>query len=305
MSLTMPSRRSKITKSMIRLFHPRIFSYKTSAIPSYRRRFNRAIKLSAPVPRNTSVTKDRIDGVPIEWVVVPESTAKTVIYIHGGGFVLGSPRTGRGLIANIVKTSHTKALAIDYSLAPEHPYPVALDEIEKVWLKFLNNSALDPKTIAMVGDSAGATLALTSVLRLRDRKLPIPGCIVLISPVLDTSMSGTTFTTNNHKDPLLTNRTLKFLRDSYLQGAPLNDPYVSALIADLRGLPPILVHVGSEEILLGDSKQLVEKAKSYDVPTELFVGEGMWHNWHMFSHLPEAKSALGAIGDFISRNTSY
>lgn len=299
----MPSRRSKIVKTSVKIFHPRAKSHELSNVDTYRRRFNRAMILNSPVPKGTKVEKSKLAGVKVEWISTLQSTDKIIFYLHGGGFIFGSPRTHRGLIANIARASHTRALAIDYSLAPENPYPKALDEIENVWLSLLQDSNFNPKQIAIVGDSAGAHLALVTALRLRDKHLPMPSCLVLLSPALDTSLSGKTMKLNAKKDPLLSEERILFLLESYAQGASLNDPYISPLISSFKNIPPILVHVGTEEVLLSDSQTLAEKARADGGKVELYVGEGMWHNWHMFSYLPEAKSALQDIGKFIQENT--
>jgi acetyl esterase/lipase len=260
--------------------------------------------LSTRVPDNTTTKRTTVGGIKAEWVSVPESTDKIFVYVHGGGFIMGSPRTHRGLIANLAKSIKAKALVIDYGLAPEHPYPDALDEIEKAWLALIKDRGLNPENIAMIADSAGGNLALASVLRLRDKKLPLPACIALISPTLDMTLSGETFITHESRDPLLNKKMFIFLRDSYLQGAPQDIPYTSPLFANLKGLPPLLLHVGSEEILLAEGREMIEKAQKAGVDAQLFVGEGMWHFWHGFAHLPEAKQAISDIGKFVNKYTS-
>lgn len=220
-----------------------------------------------------------------------------LLYLHGGAYVLGGLGSHAKLAGQIAHSADATAYFCDYRLAPEHPYPAALDDALAAYRWMLNQGF---KRIALVGDSAGAGLALATALAIREAKLPSPSALVLLSPFVDLSLGGESHRTHKKRDPMLRAAWLKFGAQSYAQGEPNNAPSVSPLFGDLHGLPPMLIHVGSEEILLSDSEHLAGRAKKAGVKVRLKVFEGLWHDFHAHARaLPESDQALAEIGVFL------
>jgi len=278
-------------------------TYNRKRTSQHRSDFERDMALLFPTFYKHTITYTRVDGVKVAHITVPESTDRTIIYLHGGGFVFGSSKTHKDFMVRLAKLCKAKVVAIDYSLAPESPYPKALNEIQKVWAK-LPSMGVDLAKTALIGDSAGANLAIASSLILRDKKRSQPACLVLLSPPLDATFSGKSYTKNRSKDIVLTRATLDFFTDSYAEGQPKTDPLLSPVFAKTHNLPPTLIHVGSDELLLSESKQFYKKLLHDGNGVTLYVAPGMWHGWHFFARIvPEAKTALRMISDFVTSKT--
>ena len=228
------------------------------------------------------------------------SPDRAVLYLHGGAFVLGGLGSHAKLAGQIAHAGGATAYFCDYRLAPEHPYPAALDDALAACRWLLDQGM---KNIALAGDSAGGGLALAAALAIRDAKLPMPCALVLLSPFVDLALSGESHHTHKARDPMLRRAWLEFGAQCYAKGEPNNSPLISPLFGDLRGLPPILTHVGSEEILLSDSQRLAERTLAAGVKTQLKVFEGMWHDFHAHAGaLPESAQALEEVGEFLKQH---
>jgi acetyl esterase/lipase len=241
-------------------------------------------------------------GVPAEWTAAPGArTDRTLVYLHGGGYCLGSVATHRSLVARLSRAARVRVLSVDYRLAPEHPHPAAVEDAVAA-LRFAYASGLDPARVAVGGDSAGGGLAVAALLALRDRGLPLPAAGVCISPWTDLSASGASVRTRADLDPLVDADDLACLAAAYLGGRDPRAPLASPLFADLRGLPPLLVHVGTAEILLDDATRLAENARDAGVDVELEVWDDMIHVWHAFADLlPEGVQAIEGIATFLEK----
>jgi len=239
------------------------------------------------------------NGVPAEWII-PQglSTERVILYIHGGSFNSGSIISHRPLAANIAIACQARALIIDYRLAPEFPYPAALQDSLSAYEWLLANG-IPANQIAVMGDSAGGTLTLALLIQLREQGKPLPALAACLSPGTDFSMWGESWRFNKGKDFMLDQRNIQKSIDIYLRDVDRRSPLVSPVYGDLQGLPPILLQVGSDEVLLTDATRFVEKAKAAGVPATLEVWEGMQHVWqYTASFLPEARSAIHNIGAF-------
>jgi epsilon-lactone hydrolase len=238
------------------------------------------------------------DGVPCEWIVPAERTSEPVILnIHGGGWVLGLYNNHRWKAAYLGKAAGCRVLAVDYRLAPEHPFPAALEDCVTAY-RWLLNSGVSPGQIVIAGDSAGGNLTLSTALTLRDAGDPLPAALVCISPMTDLACTGETYWKN--KDPMLAPRLALDLAQHYAGNTPLDTALLSPHYANLRGLPPLLIHAGEDEILLSDANRMAANARAAGVDTRLEVWPGMWHVWHIFTpFLPEAREAVEDIGNFI------
>ena len=240
--------------------------------------------------------------VRAEWIT-PQgiSIERVILSIHGGSFNSGSINSHRSLAANIAIACKARALIIDYRLAPEFPYPAAFEDSLATYEWLLTNG-IPAEQIAVMGDSAGGTLTLALLLEQRSQGKPLPAMAVCLSPATDMTMSGESWVRNQKKDFMLDLRNIRTSGEIYLRGADLHSPLVSPLYADLYGLPPILIQVGSDEVLLSDATQFVEKAKKAGVSATLEVWDGMQHVWqYTASFVPEARQAIRNIGDFTER----
>lgn len=242
-----------------------------------------------------------VDGVPADWISVGGSEAnRIVLYLHGGGYVMGSRSTHRGLAGRIARASRARVLLPDYRLAPEHPFPAAVDDAVACW-RWLISEGHAPEHMAIAGDSAGGGLALATLLALKAAGDPLPACAVALSPWTDLEGTGPTAEPDAVDDPMLTPEGLRSTGRQYA-AADLRHPHAAPLHGDLDGLPPLLLQVGTREVLLSDSTRFAEKAQAAGVDVTLEVEAGLIHVWQMFPGVPEAQSAIQRIGSFIDRN---
>ena len=244
-----------------------------------------------------------VEGVPAEWITPPgSSTGRLILYFHGGSYNSGSINSHRSLVANIAASAKSRLLTIDYRLAPEHPFPMGLEDAIAAY-RWLSQNEFPPEQIVVAGDSSGGGLALSLLLSLRETDEPLPAAAVCLSPWTDLACMGESWQTNAKRDIMLDGSLLKQSAELYLgETDPLN-PLASPLYADLRGLPPLLIQVGSEENLLSDSTCFAERARDAGIDVRLEVWEGMQHEWHFASNiLPEARTAIDHIGQFIESN---
>jgi monoterpene epsilon-lactone hydrolase len=244
-------------------------------------------------------------GVPAEWIV-PEgvTTPRCILCLHGGSFFAGSISTHRSLAANIAAAAGVRALLIDYRLAPEHPFPAGLEDSLAAY-RWLLEQGIPSSSIAIVGDSAGGALAVGLVVSLREAGKPMPAAVVCLSPALDLTFEGETWKKNAKSDATIDFEKEKVAVGLYLNGADPRNPLASPLFADLHGLPPMLVQIGSAEMLLSDSTRFAGKAKSAGVVVTLEIWDGMQHEWQFAVGIfPEAKKAVQRIGDFIGSHFS-
>jgi epsilon-lactone hydrolase len=245
-----------------------------------------------------------VDGVPGEWSIVRGSdVSRALLYLHGGGYCSGSIVSHRRMVTEAGRAAGVRTLAIAYRLAPEHPFPAALDDALTAW-RFLRDHGIAAAHIAIGGDSAGGGLTLALANRLRESKKELPGCMWLVSPWTDLTLSGATLMTNDAADPIIHRSYLVELADAYVPaGMARTDPRLSVLYADLKGLPPMLVQVGSAETLLDDSTRLAAAAGAAAVRVTLEIWPHMIHAWHLWNaHLEPGRQALASAGAFIRRH---
>ena len=254
-------------------------------------------------PAATDVKLEPVDlgGVPGEWSSVAGSDASRVLmFFHGGGYCSGSIRSHRRLVTEAGRSAGIRTLAVGYRLAPEHPFPAAIEDASTAW-HFLRQQGIAARHIAIGGDSAGGGLALVLNNRLRDADEELPGCVWLVSPWTDLTMSGSTLITKDNVDPIIHKGYLGELADAYVPpGVGRKDPRVSPLYADLKGLPPMLVQVGSAETLLADATRFAAAAGAADVSVTLEIWPHMIHAWPMWNAgLKPGRSALAHAGAFM------
>jgi epsilon-lactone hydrolase len=250
---------------------------------------------SFPVPIDVRRTPTEMAGRPAV-LVEPEDDAQpgTILYFHGGSFSLGSPETAMVLTANLVKRTGVRAISLDYRLAPEHPFPAAIDDCVAA-LRSLLDSGMDPASIVLAGDSAGGGLTVTTCLAARDSGLPMPAAIAAFSPGLDHTRTGVTMSTKEGVDPFFTREGMGHTGEMYLAGQDPNQPLLApAVLADLTGFPPILLQVGTNELLLDDSVRLAERAREADVDVILDITAGVPHVFQAWADtIDEAGQSAG------------
>jgi len=258
-----------------------------------------------PAPPEAIVERIEVAGRWTEWVSAPGTNPnRQVLYLHGGGYVIGSPHTHRNLAYNISKAMDARLLVIDYRMAPEHPFPAAVNDAVAAW-KWLLEQGGNPAKMAIMGDSAGGGLAFATMVALKQQGLRLPACAAVLSPWADMEGIGESMTVRAAEDPSIDVEVLKWFSTMYLDGADPHDPLAAPLYADLSGLPPVLIHVGTAEVLLDDSTRIAERARQQGVDVTLEVWEGMPHIWHIFAPLlDEGKDAIAKLGAWAREHTA-
>jgi len=262
-----------------------------------------------PPPAGVETVATRLGGIPASLVTPPQSARQSglprhILFLHGGAYIAGSALIYRHITWRFAMAAEARLAVIDYRLAPEHPFPAALDDAAAAWRALLAGGA-DPRRCAVMGDSAGGGLALALALKLRDRGEPLPAAIVALSPWTDLAITGQSCRHNAVFDPVLKSDDLKMLAAQYLGRADPRDPYVSPLYGDPRGLPPTLLQVGSDEILRDDSERMAQRMREAGRDVTLEIWPRMPHVWHGFAPvLPEARRAILRIGDFVRHWTA-
>jgi monoterpene epsilon-lactone hydrolase len=257
-----------------------------------------------PVAGDVDQNPTTIGGVSaLEVTIHGTDAANVILYFHGGVYVIGSAATSVPLVSDLARRTGAKAVTLDYRLAPEHPYPAAVEDAQAAYEGLLEQG-IDPGQIALAGDSAGGGLAVAVLLALRDANTPLPSGAFLMSPYADLTMSGETFVEKQALDPILTPNGVRLRVPDYVAGADASDPYISPVFGDLRGLPPLLIQVGSNEILLSDALRLAARAATADVAVTLDVTPGVPHVFQGYAAmLDEGDVALDRASAFL--NTQF
>lgn len=240
------------------------------------------------------------NGVSAEWTSTPDADpSSAILYLHGGGYVICSLDSHRHLAAEAGRAAGTRTLAVDYRLAPEHPFPAPVEDTVAAY-RYLLDSGFKPGRIALAGDSAGGGLVVGSLLAIREAGLPLPACGWCISPWVDMEALGRSFVDRAETDPTVQKATILMMAEWYLGGANPRHPHASPIYGDLRGLPPLLIQVGAAETLLDDSIALTRKAGIADVVVDLQIWPEMIHIWHLyFPMLSAGRRAIAAGGVFV------
>jgi acetyl esterase/lipase len=278
----------------------------TSAdVPTLRAAFS---ELMAQVPVAPDVRQKPVEvgGIAGVEVTIEGHEAKgieaenVILYFHGGVYVIGTATASVPLVGELVRRAGTKAITLDYRLAPEHPFPAAVEDARAAYEALLAQG-IAPGQIALAGESAGGGLAVATLLALREADVPLPSCAYLMSPYVDLTLSGETLAEKREVDPILTPDGLRARVPDYVGGADASDPNISPIFADLNGLPPLLIQVGSHEVLLSDALRLASRAAGSDVPVTLDVTPGVPHVFQAYAGLlDEAGAALDRAADFLN-----
>ena len=279
-------------------------NHRELTIEQHRRFVTVAERLVPDPPPETRTQAVDADGVRADMITTPESEAdRHVLFLHGGAFIIGSPNLYRHLTWRIASAAHARVLAVDYRLAPEHPFPAALEDAFTAY-NWLLTCGADPSRIAVMGDSAGGGLVFSLMLRLRDEGYPLPAAAAALSPWTDLALTGASLRVNATCDPMLSGDDPPLFVSDYLGGADPRTPYVSPLYGDPVGLPPTIIQVGSDEVLLDDSVRMADRMRAAGCRVELEVWPRMPHAWHLWARIiPEAHTAIERVGAFVLANS--
>jgi epsilon-lactone hydrolase len=253
-----------------------------------------------PVADDVTVASAKVAEVPVEWITAPNASEDAVLlFLHGGGYVIGSPDSHRHLVANLSEETGLQGLLVDYRLAPEDPFPAAVEDAISVYAALLTHG-FEAEEIVVAGDSAGGGLVVAMMLAIRDANLPLPAAGICLSPWNDLTGTAKSLETNASVDPTVTKESLDFFAGEYLGEEDAQNPYASPLFGDFTGLPPLLIQVGSVEVLLDDAVVLAERAKEAGVSVTLEIWDEMIHVWHRYYPvLQEAREANARIGEYV------
>jgi epsilon-lactone hydrolase len=253
-----------------------------------------------PVPDDVQVSEVTAGTVPAHWLAAPGADAdRVLLFLHGGGFQLGSLRSDGELAARLGRASGMRVLFPEYRLAPEHPFPAAVDDVLAVFRWLRTDPDLSASSMAVAGDSAGGGLAVALLVATRDAGEALPAAAVLMSPTVDLTSSGASMTERADQDPFSTPAMLRQFAAGYLAGADPKTPLASPLFTSLAGLPPLLIQVGTADLLLSDSERLAAAAAEADVDVTLQIGEALPHVYQLLLGTPEAAEATEQIGEFL------
>ena len=291
------SLRAELVRAGLRLFFKRRTARNIEAV---RRRIAMLGHLVPPAPRGTEALHIDLGGVKAVRVTTRESLDdRHILYLHGGGHVAGTPALYRDFIWRIAAATRACVTIIDHRLAPEHPFPAALDDAARAYRQILADGA-DPLRIAIMGESSGGGLVFSTLLKLRDESTRLPAAAVALSPWTDLALTGESLRRNAKADPMLRADEAPRLAGYYLSGIDPRTPYASPLYGNPTGFPPTLIQVGSDEILLDDSVRMAERMRAAGCRVELEIGEGLPHAWQVWARImPEARAAIARIGAFV------
>jgi epsilon-lactone hydrolase len=266
------------------------------------RRFFTDVIGAQPLPDDARLTETALGGIPaLEILVADRPPRGTMLWLHGGGYVAGSPRTAVGPALALARAADLRVLSVDWRLAPEHPFPAGRDDAVAAFRGLVEETPGQPVLVG--GESAGAGLAVAMLVAARDAGLPMPAAAVLWSPAVDLRMTSRSWETKAAVDPVIRAEPLRVGFRAYAGGRPLDDPGVSPLLADLRGLPPLLVQVGSYEVLQDDSLELARRAALGDVEVTLESAPGMTHVFPWLPDKPQSRAALERAARFVEAHT--
>jgi len=251
------------------------------------------------------VEADEIKGLYVEWLTPKNRMdSKLLLYLHGGGYVVGGCDMHRQMVSHIARAGRIRALLPEYRLAPQHKFPAAIDDAVAIF-KSLLEMGIRAEDIVFAGESAGGGLAVATLLALRDAGGPLPAAVVLMSPFLDVTGSGDSMRTRAAQDPWFRPQDLSIVADLYCEPHQRRFPLVSPVFADIEGLPPMFIQVGDDEILLSDSERIADACIAAGIEVELEIWPEMWHVFQMFvGEMPESRQAIDLIGIYIQSRWS-
>jgi len=276
-------------------------AFPTDSDVNEQRRQLKALLSAQPLPTDVTVTPAALGGVPTAEITIDGIEPRhVVLYFHGGVYVVGDAFLAADLASQVGRRTHAKVISVDYRLAPEHPYPAAVDDALAAYQALLHNGTA-PSDIAFVGESAGGGLAVATLVNARDHGLPLPAAAFVMSPYADLTLTGTTMDTKHEVDPLMSRQALQARVTDYTAGHDATVGLISPIFADLSGLPPLIIQAGTHEVLLDDAVRLAQQAATADVEVTLDITPRVPHVFQSFYPiLDEAAAALDRAGQLLS-----
>jgi epsilon-lactone hydrolase len=296
-----------VRAELVRLGARRLIKYRSRkdvTIEQWRQHVAAFARLVPVPPAHTQTREVITDELKACHITTPASQSdRCILFLHGGGYIIGSPSLYRHFTWRLATATRARVLSLDYRLAPEHPFPAALDDAVTGYQWVLANG-VEPERVAVIGDSAGGGLALALLLRLRDQGIRLPAAAVALSPWTDLALTGASLALNATVDPMVNVAQMRRVVGYYLDGADPRLPYASPLYSDPAGLPPTLIQVGSDEVLRDDAVRMAERLRGAGCRVRLEIWPRMPHVWHLFVPLlPEARRAIEDIGTFVRGST--
>lgn len=291
----MPSNQARLAKFFIRF---QLSGWSEGTLAEQRARQEKTARFSR-LPAGIRCQPVDVHGVPAEWIESPHPGPGVILYLHGGAYALGSVNVHRELVARLAVAARLRALAINYRLAPEHPYPAALEDTLAAY-QWLLDQGVPPSQIVLAGDSAGGGLALAALVALREAGQALPAAAVCLSPWVDLALRGDSIHRNASRDPILDPHSLAKYAGYYAGDLDPASPFISPLYADLQGLPPLLIHASANEILFDDAARLVERARLAGVEATLETWEGLFHVFQIIPFLPETRRSIAQVAEFVT-----
>jgi acetyl esterase/lipase len=250
-------------------------------------------------PAGCKIEKINAGGPEALWINAAQNNdSATILYLHGGGYALGSPQAYAGFTGVLSGMSGLRILSVDYRLAPENPHPAAIQDAVSAY-RWLLQQGVPAKSIIIGGDSAGGGLTFATLLKLKEKGDPLPAAAFAVSPWVDLAMTGDTIAAKADVDPMITESALYYMAELYANNADVCSPLISPLYADLSGLPPVLIHAGTSEMLLSDSRRMADVLKRDGVDCTFKEWEDLFHVFHTVVNIPEAKTATEELASFI------
>ncbi len=297
MTISLQSRFWKFTFS-------KFYKGRRMTIPVLRAQGDNLSKFMGRLPNDIQIENIDIDGIRAAWIRPSNADDKKVLlHLHGGGYVTGSIKSYLMMSIPMAQTLKMNVLFPEYRLAPENPFPAAIDDVLKIY-RWLLTQGYQSKDIIISGDSAGGGLCIASVVRLREENEALPAALVCMSPWMDFTMQGKSYISNSTSEAMLTTNGLREWALNYTSEQNFGNPLVSPVFADLQKFPPMLIQVSADEILFDDAIALAEKAKADGVDVTLKIWDGMWHVWQVLGDLiPESRAAFEEINQFLQEHT--
>lgn len=298
----MASWQSYVVKFALRVWQSQ--AYKSGSIQKERAALEARIA-RVPKKRNVKYEPCEVDGLHAEWITAPGASAdRVILYLHGGAYISGSVNTHRSLAADLSRVARARVLIVEYRLAPEHPFPAAVDDA-LIAYRWLLSQGVSPERLVVAGDSAGGGLTVALLVAARDAGEPTPAAAVCLSPFVDMALTGASMKTKVKADVMVPSDLIPLVVKAYLGEVDPYTPLASPLYADLRSLPPLLIQVGTDEVLLDDATRLAARSREVGVKATLEIWDGMFHVWQAFGNiLPEARRAIARIGKFVHVHTA-
>ena len=297
----MPSWQARSISAAIKTFiRRRSWGNESQLARRARRLFGTPTAISRLYTTRLTIEQVSTGGIKGEWLTPADASSGAILYIHGGGYVSCSPASHRPITGALARLTRTRVFSVDYRLAPENKFPAALEDVVAAYRWLLDKMGAEPSRLTVAGDSAGGGLTLALLLKAKELGLPLPACAVCFSPWTDLSAEGESIISNEDSCAMFTSENIYDFAAAYLGGHSARDPYASPVYGNLSGLPPVLLHVSSDELLLDDSRRIHDSIQKSGGDSTLHIFDGVSHGWQMLQGIvPEAKLSLLEAADFI------